>query len=583
MGITTTPAATLRDLQIPLVFGVTGHRDLEHENLEKLEVSVRGKLEYFRRKYAHTPFILLSPLAEGADRLVARVALEPQIGARLIVPLPMRKDFYEEDFTSPGSLLEFLGLLDRADQSFVLPQGPEAQIPKKGAARDAQYRAVGEFIVRHCQNLIALWDGTGARGEGGTGEIVALQTEGIPAPNANTLELPEAFPAIWVVTPHRKNETPKVPEGGALFDVVDMYPAAFRSDKKEAEDYYGRIFGRVDDFNKNVASRREALRGDIEESKSYLMSTARQRDLSSDERLALERYGMADALAIRFQKWTKRTQYALHWFVFFTFFFFVFFAHPPSDSIETWVKPWIWLLPSGALLSLAGSLILVNRRLQFDINYQDFRAVAEGLRVAFFWRLAGVKDYVPEHYLRSQRSELDWIRTGLRGWQIHPTDDQQQPGRLDDLKLILKHWVRDQRDYFRRKREQNEDKARHNQWVIRSLITFAVAMGVILFVSALLDHKPSIRIELLLVETLLAAGALWHNCNKLMAYEQHAKQYGRMYDLFAYASKRISDAVSKERVKEAQELLRELGKQALAENGDWVLIHRERPIELLPP
>ena len=31
---------------------------------------------------------------------------------------------------------------------------------------------------------------------------------------------------------------------------------------------------------------------------------------------------------------------------------------------------------------------------------------------------------------------------------------------------------------------------------------------------------------------------------------------------------------------EAQELLIELGKEALGENGDWMLLHRERPLEV---
>jgi hypothetical protein len=30
----------------------------------------------------------------------------------------------------------------------------------------------------------------------------------------------------------------------------------------------------------------------------------------------------------------------------------------------------------------------------------------------------------------------------------------------------------------------------------------------------------------------------------------------------------------------AQHLIEELGKEALEENGDWVLLHRERPLEV---
>jgi 16S rRNA U1498 N3-methylase RsmE len=46
----------------------------------------------------HTPLILLSALVEGADRLVARVALE--LGVHFIVPLPMPRDIYETDWQS---------------------------------------------------------------------------------------------------------------------------------------------------------------------------------------------------------------------------------------------------------------------------------------------------------------------------------------------------------------------------------------------------------------------------------------------------------------------------------------------------
>jgi hypothetical protein len=32
----------------------------------------------------------------------------------------------------------------------------------------------------------------------------------------------------------------------------------------------------------------------------------------------------------------------------------------------------------------------------------------------------------------------------------------------------------------------------------------------------------------------------------------------------------------------ARDVLRELGLEALVENGDWVLLHRERPLDVAP-
>jgi hypothetical protein len=53
-------------------------------------------------------------------------------------------------------------------------------------------------------------------------------------------------------------------------------------------------------------------------------------------------------------------------------------------------------------------------------KYQDYRALAEGMRVQFYWRLAGLKLSVADHYLRKQRSELDWICSAIRVWVFQP-------------------------------------------------------------------------------------------------------------------------------------------------------------------
>src|SRR5262249_58414221 len=89
--------------RLPLVVGVTGHRDLRDEDVPRLEQEVTAIIAGLRRDYLEgdhdTPIIVLSALAEGADRLVARVALKA--GARLIAPLPMPLDEYRRDF-EPG-------------------------------------------------------------------------------------------------------------------------------------------------------------------------------------------------------------------------------------------------------------------------------------------------------------------------------------------------------------------------------------------------------------------------------------------------------------------------------------------------
>src|SRR5712671_4449995 len=99
---------------VPLVIGVVGHRKLRHDGDEiaKLESSVRAVLQGLKDRHRATPLVLLSSLAEGADRLAARVALE--LGMWLVVPLPMPQADFEQTFRDDASIADFHALRDRA-------------------------------------------------------------------------------------------------------------------------------------------------------------------------------------------------------------------------------------------------------------------------------------------------------------------------------------------------------------------------------------------------------------------------------------------------------------------------------------
>src|ERR1700743_2386768 len=113
--------------QVPLVIGVTGHRDLKPQDVPLLEKEVRTIITRLRRDYFGgstdtTPFVLISALAEGADRVVARVALS--MGLKLIAPLPLPVEEYRKDF-EPGlnanASSEFTEFLSLAVAAPVMP------------------------------------------------------------------------------------------------------------------------------------------------------------------------------------------------------------------------------------------------------------------------------------------------------------------------------------------------------------------------------------------------------------------------------------------------------------------------------
>jgi hypothetical protein len=162
-----------------LRIGVTGHRDLagranEIEDsvrtiLDRIEQAVQSQIQnnFIRKLYADAPplFQLASSLAEGADRIVARLALAR--GWKLVAPLPFARSDYETDF--PQTIAEFRGLLS----DLAVAGGEIVELDGTRQKETASYYGAGRFIVEHSDLLVAVWDGKPAKGEGGTAQIVA--------------------------------------------------------------------------------------------------------------------------------------------------------------------------------------------------------------------------------------------------------------------------------------------------------------------------------------------------------------------------------------------------------------------------
>jgi hypothetical protein len=71
-------------MSIPLLIGIIGHRELPEEYRSDLEAEISQALEQIRSQMPNTQIVLVSSLADGADRLGARVGLAK--GMELIVP-----------------------------------------------------------------------------------------------------------------------------------------------------------------------------------------------------------------------------------------------------------------------------------------------------------------------------------------------------------------------------------------------------------------------------------------------------------------------------------------------------------------
>jgi TrkA-N domain len=173
----------VRDFRV----GITGHR-LHKLNLsdDGLIQNIDAALSDIIARHGDRRFIIVSPLAEGADRLVAQRAME-KFGMALHVPLPLPFELYQTDFTSQESIEEFKVMVGSAEVYFELPMrfGNQEELATRidGAVNDMrnnQYALAGAYITQYCDEMLAIYDGSPEAGVGGTGQIVRWREMGGP-------------------------------------------------------------------------------------------------------------------------------------------------------------------------------------------------------------------------------------------------------------------------------------------------------------------------------------------------------------------------------------------------------------------
>jgi hypothetical protein len=159
--------------RLPIRVGVTGHRTrglveagYNPGVLKGLVRRVLSNIKEVARQLSWQtgePILqVISPLAEGADRIVAHEGLA--LGYELETALPFLCAEYEKDFQSEESRQDFRGLLHQAISVTEL---------KGTRQQEAQaYEAVGRWVLSRSDVLIAIWNGKSAAGVGGTGQIV---------------------------------------------------------------------------------------------------------------------------------------------------------------------------------------------------------------------------------------------------------------------------------------------------------------------------------------------------------------------------------------------------------------------------
>jgi len=563
---------------LPLVIAVTGHRDLLAAEIPDIRARVRELLLWLAEQYPDRRLVVMSPLAEGADRLVADEALA--LGIDLVVPLPMPRKRYLQDFVTAESREQFEALCGQADAIFELPLARGVtmeQISEPGPARDRQYAQIGVFLCAHCHILLALWDGKSSSNLGGTGQVVRFHHDDImPGYTPKTLATQQMLvddesDLVYHIVCSRDR-----PDGEPHPDLRPMQWCWFTKDtanprSKEVPKQHRMIFLRGAEFSRDARK----FADQIETEKYSLLDDQDYEELPKEISEINRLFCIADWLAIHYQKKILLTLRTSHLFAFLMGLMFILYSDFESQPY--------FMFAFLSFFLIAAAIHYFAKRDGWHRKYLDYRALAEGLRVQFYWAAAGVTNeseskFTHDNFLQTQDPELGWIRNVMRVAGIRcDAAPNTNPAGLD---FALQHWIGDRENgqlgYYRKKAQERVMKHRFTERLgLASLLTSVSVVVLFAFAGPVIPDNLSDPLMVVMGTMLLLFGV-----RKGYAYstaeKELIKQYEFMLRIFQNARRRLDNARD---IAEQRQILLALGGSALDEHAEWILMHRDRSVD----
>lgn len=669
--------------KLPVFIGVTGHRNirLAGDDADKLKAAVKKVINEImgikekknsRSMYPHTEFALLTSLAAGADQYVTQIAVE--MGLKYGVVLPMKREKFLSrtgkdgiaDFTADQKKTAEKLMNDAEHCLFVY------ELPEVGDDDDEQFSEAARFISDNSCAGIALWDGlVTPTDKAGTGATVRDSLHGVTYRSKcfSGITIPETRPIYHIYTPRDTSTTqsenyfrtrsifpqPLLETGVNWFSLSGLDDSQIAA--RFAEDWQkdtGRIrkqkfqenLRNIDDYNRNVQKHRDWIdkHNDRLDRQNVLNQTGERADLC-------EKYFFAaDALALFYQRRRDRLGrwiIALAGLSYISLNFFSDF-YPTVAALLLYV----------ALLCVAGLVYLFVKRRRYHEYYVSNRAIAEGIRVQYYWFMADVRGnhnieaQVQDYYLRRQKGRLEWVRMAIRTVNLLSTAAYDRCGKADApdfVKKVADVWL----GHMDRKNSQTGvwefplspadgiKKISHNgqagYFLSKSMkkssevtlpagspkkaakpsviykksarlsklinLSMAISILIILALTAVLLVAPDsafLKKELLPTVSLkdilvFIAGMLpiiamvLREIVSFMGYEEDVDRYAWYYSIFKRTIIEIDECCQNKsgNYPDAESLrdaikseLFEIGREALVENADWVMLNEKRAPEV---
>jgi hypothetical protein len=492
----------------------------------------------------------------------------------------MPRDLYVRDFATAQSRAHFDQLCAAAVDVFELPLTPgntEASVADPGKNRSRQYAQAGVFLCAHCHVLLALWDGKDSDQLGGTSQVVRFHHEDnmpgyTPRATASRLTLTDDESDLVYHVVCSRNR----PDGAPAAGLAPLDATWFTTDERnprarEMPLRHRQVFERANEFSQDAQAHAAA----IDRERYPLLTNEQAATLPAGLQDINQVFCAADWLAIHYQKRVVLTLRATHVCAFLTGL--AYLSYTDVESLRALIVLILGLMVVAVGISHAATRGAWHRK------YLDYRTLAEGLRVQFYWAAAGVTSgnvskFAHDNFLQMQDPELGWIRNVMR---VAGTECDVSPhADPSGLEFAVREWIGDdqggQLGYYQRKGAERLGRHKATQRIVRlGLFAMAVALAALLFAGTGIPDEVRRPVVYLMGCVLLLVGVR-QSYAKSTAESELIKQYEFMHRIFHNARRRIELADNET---ERRRVLKILGDASLEEHAEWILMHRERSID----
>lgn len=584
--------------KIPVVVGVTGHRDIDGTDREELKREVKAALGDVRAACVRThgeqstPIIMLNAFAQGADMLCAEAAFE--MGIDVCAVLPCEEHIYAESFTDPAERAKLSSLLNAAKRVITAPDVEQnrAWLAEQSgmSERDYEYRQAGIYIAEHAHIVLALWDGNPPREKFGCGTVevikFALEHKYSDGDHLFHPGILNDTAVLWI----------NARKSGSKKSSVQRRWLVGQFDKEENTSPYGDYFvcDGMPEYIGKIISKTVAYNGaDGSCNETSLWKSSEELD-EYRKTLACH-YSKADELSFnKNQKYYNL--FILLVAILGTFVAFAFMLY--DDASLTFM-----ILPCALAVCVLLWLIWRGRRMDYQTKYIEYRAFAEAFRIQFYMSMCLKETLVLSNVCRlyswTQKVDSAWIYKALQAVAAINASEALdiQTSRIIDVWIGNSNEPKGQLRYHSEKLKKNKRISLNYDKLTLILNIVTIAIYAFIFVIEIVNHILDVAeiswfwegeiveglswrsVGIIVMGTATAASLLFTSYFGKLSFGRKAEDNLKMSMFYTSAYARWEEAKLRPAADIAK-FVREIAREEIVENGIWCSYARDNHLEI---